>query len=116
MDGTTLRSGSVACVSGVKNPVTLARRVMDQTPHCLLVGDGANRFAVEQGVPIVPSEQLVTEAAHQEYLRYKQQYEGNLFPAKYWVPHSHTHSEQAPSRICSTTQVVTTPLAPLPLM
>ncbi len=44
------RAGSVACVRGVANPVQLARRVMDHTPHVMLVGEGAERFAQQQGM------------------------------------------------------------------
>ena len=44
------RAGSVACVRGVAHPVHLARMVMERTPHVMLVGAGAERFAREQGV------------------------------------------------------------------
>jgi beta-aspartyl-peptidase (threonine type) len=53
MDGRTLASGAVAGVRTVKNPVTLARRVMERTPHVFLAGDGAETFARETGVEIV---------------------------------------------------------------
>ncbi len=76
MDGNTLRSGAVACVSNVKNPVSLARRVMEHTPHCLIVGKGASDFAVEEGVETVSPDQLVTDAAKAEFQRYKEQYQG----------------------------------------
>ena len=39
------RCGSVAAVEGVVHPISLARRVMEDTPHCLLVGEGARQFA-----------------------------------------------------------------------
>ncbi|XP_014664627.1 PREDICTED: isoaspartyl peptidase/L-asparaginase-like [Priapulus caudatus] len=61
MDGTTLNSGAVACVQNIKNPVTLARKVMENTHHCLLVGEGANEFAEKIGIPVVPTEELVSE-------------------------------------------------------
>lgn len=50
MDGSNLGCGAVAGVRTVKNPISLARRVMERTPHVLLGGDGAERFADEQGV------------------------------------------------------------------
>ena len=53
MDGRTLACGAVAGVRTVKNPVSLARRVMERTPHVLLAGDGAEAFAREAGVEIV---------------------------------------------------------------
>ena len=50
--GCDARAGSVACVRGVAHPVQLARLVMDRTPHVMLVGEGAQRFAQEQGMPV----------------------------------------------------------------
>ena len=49
MEGGTLEAGSVAGLRGFKHPVAVARRVMDRTPHVMLVGRGAARFAVQQG-------------------------------------------------------------------
>lgn len=49
MDGRTLRTGAVAALRGYGNPITLARRVMEELPHVLLVGRGAERFAAELG-------------------------------------------------------------------
>lgn len=51
MDGRTGRAGSVAALQGVAEPVRAARRVMEASPHVLLAGDGATRFAREQGIP-----------------------------------------------------------------
>ncbi|PFX19807.1 Isoaspartyl peptidase/L-asparaginase [Stylophora pistillata] len=45
--------GAVACVRGIANPVSLARRVMEDTPHCLLAGEGALKFAKKIGFPVV---------------------------------------------------------------
>jgi beta-aspartyl-peptidase (threonine type) len=50
MDGRTLRTGAVAAVTGYGNPITLARMVMEELPHVLLVGRGAERFAAEIGM------------------------------------------------------------------
>ncbi|MGO9804739.1 MAG: isoaspartyl peptidase/L-asparaginase family protein [Steroidobacteraceae bacterium] len=55
MDGRNLRAGAVACVRHVKNPVELARRVMEKSRHVLLVGPGAEEFALEEGMPLVPN-------------------------------------------------------------
>ena len=49
MDGATLRTGAVAGIKHFKNPISIARRVMEQTPHVLLIGEGADRFAKLQG-------------------------------------------------------------------
>lgn len=59
MDGHTLRTGAVAAVTGYGNPITLARKVMEETPHVLLVGRGAERFAAELGM--IPEDQHVEE-------------------------------------------------------
>jgi L-asparaginase / beta-aspartyl-peptidase len=61
MDGTRLKAGSVAFVRNVKNPVRLARLVMEQTEHVLLAGDGANQFAAETGIETAPDEYFFTE-------------------------------------------------------
>ncbi len=53
MDGATLRAGAVADVGRVKNPILLARAVMEHSPHVMLVGDGAEEFAKEQGIALV---------------------------------------------------------------
>ncbi len=51
MDGRTLRTGAVAGLYGYGNPILVARKVMDETPHVLLVGAGAARLAAEIGMP-----------------------------------------------------------------
>ena len=43
------KCGSVACLEGIKHPISVARAVMDKTPHVMLVGEGARDFAMEQG-------------------------------------------------------------------
>jgi L-asparaginase / beta-aspartyl-peptidase len=55
MDGRQQRAGAVASVRHVKNPVELARRVMEKSRHVLLVGPGAEEFALEEGVALVPN-------------------------------------------------------------
>ena len=49
MDGRNLEAGSVAGLEKIKHPIAVARKVMEQTPHVMLVGDGARRFAVANG-------------------------------------------------------------------
>lgn len=60
MDGTGGRAGAVAGVHHVKNPIDLARLVMDRSPHVLLAGDGAEEFALSQGVVLVPESYFIT--------------------------------------------------------
>ncbi len=62
MDGATLEAGAVAAVHHVKNPITLARRVMDSSPHVLIGGAGAEEFALEQGIELVPTSYFFTES------------------------------------------------------
>jgi len=50
MDGATREAGAVAAIVGVTNPISVARRVMEQTPHVMLAGNGALAFAREQGL------------------------------------------------------------------
>jgi N4-(beta-N-acetylglucosaminyl)-L-asparaginase len=52
MDGRTLACGAVACVEHIKHPAALAKRVMEKTPHVLLVGEAAKWFALQQGFPL----------------------------------------------------------------
>jgi L-asparaginase / beta-aspartyl-peptidase len=66
MDGRQQRAGAVACVRNVKNPIDLARRVMESTRHVLLVGAGAEEFAAEEGFALVPNTYFQTdERRHQ---------------------------------------------------
>ena len=60
MDGPTLRSGAVAAVRRVKNPIALARRVLE-SQVILLVGQGAERFAETVGVPFCDPAELIVE-------------------------------------------------------
>jgi len=60
MDGKTLKAGAVTGLKHVKNPVSLARRVMDHSPHVMLVGAGAEEFARHQGVELVSNEYFRT--------------------------------------------------------
>jgi N4-(beta-N-acetylglucosaminyl)-L-asparaginase len=59
------RAGGVCFVQGVRHPIALARRVMEKTPHVLLAGAGAERFAREEGFEIVANE--LSPAARERY-------------------------------------------------
>ena len=60
MDGAAGRAGAVAGVHHVKNPIDLARLVMERSPHVLLAGQGAEEFALSQGVVLVPESYFIT--------------------------------------------------------
>ncbi|MGH7816603.1 MAG: isoaspartyl peptidase/L-asparaginase family protein [Candidatus Binatia bacterium] len=61
MEGHSLRAGSVAAVSGIKNPIKLARRVMEDGRHVMLAGEGASRFARAIGFPECPPDTVIVE-------------------------------------------------------
>jgi L-asparaginase / beta-aspartyl-peptidase len=68
MDGATLDAGAVAGVERIKNPVVLARAVL-ASPHVLLMGAGAEQFAVESGMPLGDPRDLVTPAQYERWRR-----------------------------------------------
>ena len=53
MAGPGHRAGSVAAIEGIRHPISAARRVMEKTPHVMLVGEGARLFALEEGLESV---------------------------------------------------------------
>ena len=61
MNGSSLKAGAVAFVKNIKNPVKLARLVMERTNHVLLAGKGANQFAEQIGMRTAPDEYFFTE-------------------------------------------------------
>ena len=69
MDGDTLRAGAVANVQRVKNPILLARAVMDKTPYVMLSGAGAEEFAQKQGITLVDPSYFRTEQRWQQLQR-----------------------------------------------
>src|SRR3954468_5424959 len=60
MDGRTLAAGAVSGLRHVRNPIELARLVMEKSPHVMLVGSGAEEFARTQGVELVSNEYFRT--------------------------------------------------------
>jgi beta-aspartyl-peptidase (threonine type) len=60
MNGATLSSGAVAAVQHVRNPISLARLVMERTSHSLIAGAGAEHFAQAQGIPLCDESELLT--------------------------------------------------------
>ncbi len=69
MDGRTLGAGAVTGLKHVKNPIELARLVMDKSPHVMLVGEGAEEFAKLQGLELVPNEYFRTPIRQQQLER-----------------------------------------------
>ncbi|MCB1623561.1 MAG: isoaspartyl peptidase/L-asparaginase [Pseudomonadales bacterium] len=69
MDGKDRRAGAVAGLRHVQSPIQLARKVMDNSPHVMLVGAGAEEFALTQGMRFVPNEYFLTDARRAQLQR-----------------------------------------------
>lgn len=67
MNGETLEAGAVAAVKRVKNPILLARAVMEKSNHVMLVGEGAEAFAAHHGVELVEEEYFRTDLRKQQW-------------------------------------------------
>lgn len=73
MDGSTRKAGAVASVTGIKNPVKAARKVMEQTSHVMLVGVGAETFAREQGLQFEDSAYFFVQERWDELKRVQEE-------------------------------------------
>ena len=71
MDGSTLSTGAVACITSARHPVSVARAVMEQTEHCLVVGAGADRLVERLGCEPATQSWLTTDAAQAEHEYFK---------------------------------------------
>ena len=89
MYGPTHTAGAVASLRNIKNPSKVARRVMETTPHVLLVGEGALKFARAQGFK---EENLLTEKARDMWLKWK----NTLKDKAAWMP---PHIEKFPTEV-----------------
>jgi len=78
MDGKNLSTGAVTLIKHVRNPITLARLVMEKTPHVLLGGEGAEKFAEEMGLEMVPNSYFDTEPRYRDYLNAKEKNKGTV--------------------------------------
>ncbi len=70
MDGSTLRYGAVANLQHVRNPISLARKVLEG-PATMLVGVGAERFARDHGIPLIENHELIVEREQQLWQAWK---------------------------------------------
>jgi beta-aspartyl-peptidase (threonine type) len=69
MDGSNRKAGAVAALRHVANPVDLARQVMEHSKHVLLAGPGAEQFAQERGMTLMPESYFITERRRKELQR-----------------------------------------------
>lgn len=67
MNGATLEAGAVAGIDHIRNPIALARLVMEQSEHVLLSGEGAHKFALEKGVPPEPDDYFFTQQRYDQW-------------------------------------------------
>jgi beta-aspartyl-peptidase (threonine type) len=66
MNGENLEAGAVAGIRNIRYPINLARVVMEETPHVLIISDGANKLAHEHNLELISQEKLVTDHARWE--------------------------------------------------
>jgi beta-aspartyl-peptidase (threonine type) len=81
MVGSDLAAGAVAGVRHIRNPIMLADRVMTHSRHVMLIGSGAEEFAVEQGFEKVPNEYFKTERRQEQLQRLKEKDQVSLSEA-----------------------------------
>ena len=82
MDGATLRAGGVGCVEHIRNPIRAAKKILTESPHVYFVGQGAERFAEQHGIELVPNSELIIdreiqrlgEAKKQSYLQMPEEF------------------------------------------
>src|SRR5260370_24567795 len=71
MNGATLRAGAAAGLQRVKNPIRLARKILENCPHMMLVAKGAESFAKRQGIKLCKPEEMVSEAEQEAWMKCK---------------------------------------------
>ncbi len=71
MDGATLRTGGVACVERLRNPIRAARLVLEQSPHVYFVGTGAERFARQHGMELCDNTELIVPRERDRLMRFQ---------------------------------------------
>jgi beta-aspartyl-peptidase (threonine type) len=69
MEGDRLQCGAVAAVCGVANPISLARRILEDGRHVLLAAGGARQFARTHGIPLIDADALVTDVQRERWER-----------------------------------------------
>ena len=80
MDGKTQKAGAVAGVTRTRHPIDLARAVMDNSPHVMLMGAGADKFSVERGLEQVDPSYFRTEERWQQFLAWQRKQQAAIDP------------------------------------
>jgi L-asparaginase / beta-aspartyl-peptidase len=99
MDGATLQAGSVAGVHATKNPIRLARAVMEKSPYVMLAGPGTDSFAVSVGLPQMPPSYFFTEMRWQELIHVLKQSGRPIPPRPAGVPAAPRSNTEFPSSV-----------------
>lgn len=94
MDGRTRAAGAAAGVTRTRHPISLARRVMENSPHVMLVGEGAEAFARTQGLEEASSSYFFTERRWEQLLRLLRQRGDPVPPRPPGVPPLPQHDQQ----------------------
>ncbi|MFQ5771410.1 MAG: isoaspartyl peptidase/L-asparaginase family protein, partial [bacterium] len=89
MDGATLQAGSIARVKHIKNPISLARLVLEKSPHVMLVGDGVEAFATQHHVETVSQYYFYTEKRWQQ-LQLRKEAEAKKTTSREFMPEEKT--------------------------
>jgi beta-aspartyl-peptidase (threonine type) len=71
MNGADLRTGGVACVERLRNPIQAARLVLEKSPHVYFVGTGAERFATQHGMRLVDNTELIVPRERQRLMDFQ---------------------------------------------
>lgn len=71
MNGADLRTGGVACVERLRNPIQAARLVLDKSPHVYFVGSGAERFATRHGMRLVDNTELIVTRERERLMNFQ---------------------------------------------
>ncbi|MGB9431530.1 MAG: isoaspartyl peptidase/L-asparaginase [Candidatus Acidiferrum sp.] len=69
MDASTLKAGSVAGLRRIKNPIQAARAVLEKCPHMMLISQGAEQFAYDNGIPLCDPEELISPGEREAWQR-----------------------------------------------
>ena len=72
MNGADLRTGGVACVERLRNPIQAARLVLEKSPHVYFVGSGAERFATQNGMRLIDNTELIVPRERDRLMAFQQ--------------------------------------------
>ena len=72
MNGADLRTGGVACVERLRNPIQAARLVLEKSPHVYFVGTGAERFATQHGMRLIDNTELIVPRERDRLMAFQQ--------------------------------------------